>query len=313
MIHSKQQTNLIEPRLSCALIGNTETVESGERTNLKLNQNWKQINSPPTPFALWRELWRRSPVLAFTGAFHFALMFLTIELLLVDSRETLGINAWIKPMKFMASLTIYLWTIAWLIAYIERSRVAVRTISWGISIAMIIETVCLFIQASRGVRSHFNHDTPFDSAIFGVMGIGIIIDSLLMIWMLILFFRNHATLPRTYLLGIRLGIILFLVGSVIGGGMSANGGHTIGGVDGGPGLPFVNWSLDAGDLRIAHAVGLHGLQIMPLLGYLLSRRMDRAGASAATAVILIAFTVLYSLLMLGTLLQAMAGIPVVSL
>ena len=278
-----------------------------------MHEHWRQLKLPPTPATLWTELERRSPALAFTGAFHLMMLFVATGLFFLDSREVLGINAWIKPMKFMASITIYLWTVAWLLAYIERPRWPVKTIAWGISACMIIETACLFIQTSRGVRSHFNHTTSFDSTIFAVMGIGILIATLLMIWMLILFFRNHATLPRTYLLGIRLGIVVFLVGSVIGGGISANGGHTIGGVDGGPGLPFVNWSLHAGDLRIAHAVGLHGLQIMPLLGYLLSRRMDREGASAAPAVILIAFTVLYSLLMLGTLLQAMAGIPVASL
>ena len=262
----------------------------------------------PTPATLWAELRRRSPVLAFTGALHLMLLLATMALLLLDSREVLGINVWIKPMKFMASLTIYLWTIAWLIGYIKNARGSVLAISRGISTCMIIETACLLVQACRGVRSHFNHDTLRQHGI-----------------------RHHgcrdchrhaaddldarslppgeSMIPRVYLWGIRLGIVVFLVGAVVGGMMSGNEGHTIGGVDGGPGLPFLNWRIDAGDLRVAHAFGLHGLQIMPFLGYILSRRARRTQGSSYSLAILVSITVIYSLLILATLLQALSGRP----
>ena len=147
------------------------------------------------PTELWTELTHRSPVLARTAAFHFMMLLVAVVLCLLDAREVMGINVWVKPMKFMASITIYLATVAWLIGYLERPRWTVRTIAWGVSACMVVETTLIFLQAGRGVRSHFNDASPFDTAIFGIMGIGVVIDSLLMFLMLVLFFCRHERLP----------------------------------------------------------------------------------------------------------------------
>ncbi|WP_293909067.1 hypothetical protein [Deinococcus sp.] len=94
---------------------------------------------------------------------------------------------------------------------------------------------------------------------------------------------------------IRLGLVLTLLGSSIGGLMTAPtsaqvagfktaapsviGAHTVGGVDGGPGLPFLGWSTAHGDLRVPHFVGLHALQMLPLLFLLLNILGARFGWS----------------------------------
>ena len=151
----------------------------------------------------------------------------------VDGRQVTGIKVWIKPAKFMASIAIYLWTLAWFIGYLRDSRWGVRIVAWGASLAMIVETGCLWIQAVRGTSSHFNIATAFDGTIFGLMGQMIAINSLCGVVLLALFFWHRTELPSTYYWAICAGLAVFLAGSFEGMIMIGNMAHTVGAPDGG--------------------------------------------------------------------------------
>ena len=247
------------------------------------------------------ELRHRDPLLFWIGALMVLALIVVTLLSIGDTRVILGLNPWVKPMKFLSSITIFLWTVAWFMP--ETQQGLRNVVRWTIGPAMLIEIVCIILQSARGTSSHFNNTSPFDAMIFSVMGLTIVLNTIAMVIFLAIIRRDTPPHRAGYIWGIRLGVAIFLLASLQGGLIVGNNAHTVGAPDGGPGLPFVNWSTSAGDLRIAHFFGMHALQVLPLLGFLL----DRAKAPARGVVI--AVSVLWVAIMAGLLLMALQGRP----
>jgi len=245
-----------------------------------------------------RAAWRRAPFLTALTLGHLALALLLALGATIDDAQLLGISRWIKPLKFALSIALYLGALAWYAPELGTARER----RWPLALAgwtMVVEIVAIVTQAARGTTSHYNVASWFDGGIFAAMGIAIALNSLAMAWCAVLARRTHRRAPSAYRLGIVLGLAVALAGSGVGGVMIANNAHTVGLADGGPGLPLLNWSTAAGDLRIAHFIGLHALQGLPLLGAL-------AGARAV-----IGAAVAWSALTLATLVQALAARPLI--
>ena len=88
------------------------------------------------------------------------------------------------------------------------------------------------------------------------------------------------------------------------------GGHTVGASDGGRGLPVTGWSADHGDLRIAHFLGMHGLQVLPLLAWWIARRREPANEGTQRKLVFAAAASYLALFGL-VLWQAFRGQPIV--
>jgi hypothetical protein len=215
--------------------------------------------------------------------------------MLVDARTLLGVSVWLKPAKFFASFLMFLGMAAWMLGFVEGSS---RLKTWVARLMVASASVEMLIiagQAARGRRSHFNFSTPLDFMLTATMGVGILLFLVATVGLIVLVMRQPLTDPVMGV-GIRLGLAVTFVGLLVGGFMlvpkpeqlaaeravqkvAVRGGHTFGVPEGGPGIALFNWSTEAGDMRPAHFVGMHALQTLPLLAWVLSRRRSRALAT----------------------------------
>lgn len=218
-----------------------------------------------------------------------------VSLTLTTTGQVLGINAFIKPAKFFLSVWIFCWTMAWLLPLLNRPR-ATTTYAWMVVAVMTFELGVIAIQATRGKLSHFNTSSVLDAVLFSTMGLAITVLTAWTAYIGVLFFRlKTSVISPAYLWGIRLGISLFVLFAFEGFLMAARLGHTVGAVDGGPGLPIINWSTQYGDLRIAHFFGMHALQLLPLFGYYLARRPRQVILLATVYLFFVTFLLVQSL------------------
>lgn len=253
------------------------------------------------------ELKSRNEPLYWFGWFNALLLATAVIMFFVDDTTIKGINAWIKPMKFAISITIYACTFAWLLFYIQKEK-AKKIVSLGVIICMLVENVLIFMQAFRGTTSHFNVYNAFDGMVFSVMGIFIALNSVVILYTIILFLSRNIPLEPVMLSAWRWGLILFFLGGISGGWMVSQLAHTVGAQDGGPGLPFVNWSTLAGDIRAAHFVTLHGLQILPLAAFIFVK-ISKENAAALSKT----FSIVYFTACLWLHWLALKGLPLISI
>jgi hypothetical protein len=245
------------------------------------------------------ELKRRNALLFWFGLFNLAVAIVCLILMPFEETQILGVNRWLKPFKFYSSVGIMVLTMGWLLYYLGNDK-KIRTYSRLIFISMLFENGLIITQAIRNTTSHFNNTSTLNGIIFNLMGVFILVFTITIVLICISFFKQKQfSIPVAYVWGIRLGILFFLFFSLEGGVMIGLLRHTIGGPDGGPGLPLINWSTEYGDLRIAHFIGIHSLQILPLFGNYISKTKKQT----------LIFSVVYFLLASALFLQAMNGIP----
>jgi hypothetical protein len=232
--------------------------------------------------------WKESrSLMVTTGVMLLDFLFTLIGLAL-DPRLVTGMPVWLKPAKFAISTAIFAASIAWLFQYLPDFPKTKRWVGPALAAILSLEVGIIDFQAARGTASHFNISTVENAVLFAIMGVSIGILWLLSVWIAIALFKQTFKDP-VWGWALRLGMLVSVLGSASGGLMtmptadqraamarhehvSASGAHTVGAPDGGPGVPGVGWSKQHGDLRIPHFLGLHALQVIPLLVWLGRRK-----------------------------------------
>lgn len=248
------------------------------------------------PNKIFSTVKEESPILYWVVVTHVILAVGCLIGVFIDDRTLLGVNVWIKPLKFSISVGIYIFTVGYLMTLYPYSKRKKNCINNIVTWTLLIEVCIIIYQASRGVQSHYNVSSPFDGLLFAAMGLLTAINVLIIVLFIFDTIRLKLKTFKSIQWAILLGWLIVLFGSWVGGQMINEMSHTIGA---------------DGDLRIAHFFGLHSIQIIPLFALWISNRLKRANRTQI--IIVTVFTLLYVSGIGFTFYQAKQGLPLLSL
>lgn len=231
----------------------------------------------------------------------------------LDPRLLEGAGVWAKPAKFALSFAVLFATLAWLETRLSpawRDGRLLRLTLIVMTVSFAAEMGYMSVQAAQAEASHFNLSTPYHAFMYlAVMATGAVLLVAGIAVYGVAAARDHAAaLDPGLRLGVSAGFVLSAVLTlIVASYMSQGTGHFVG-VQTDPDrvLPLLGWSTETGDLRPAHFLALHAMQVLPVAGLLADRRAAR---NARLLVWLAA--VGYAALTFGVFAQALAGRPLI--
>ncbi len=270
-------------------------------------------------------LWRGSPPLTVVGMLMLVVAVPSLIGVFVDPRIVTGAPAWLKPFKFAISTAVYSLTLAWIFQWLTGWPRVRRIVGWTTAIVFVLEVAIIDLQAWRGTTSHFNAATTLDRTLFFTMGGAILLQTVISVAVAVALWRQRFA-DQALGWALRLGMMLTIGGAMTGSlmtrptdaqladlragkPMTILGAHSVGGVDGGPGVPVTGWSRVHGDVRVPHFIGLHAIQVLALIAVAL-RRWRRPESVRVKVVLAAAAS--YAALFLLLLWEALRGKSIVA-
>jgi hypothetical protein len=197
------------------------------------------------------------------GAALFVSGLVHVGVLVVTGRTWTGPISLRKAATFGLSFGLTLATVAWATSFLSM-RNTLRTILLSVfTVACVVETVLVSLQAWRGVPSHFNFETPFDNIVAMTLAAGgavIIITALGFASATVV---GTGAMSPSMRLAVRSGFLILLVALGVGAAMIARG--VVEARGGQAELAYTT----AGELKPVHAVAMHAILVLPGLAWLL--------------------------------------------
>jgi len=210
-----------------------------------------------------------------------------VGILLVTGWTWIGPVSLRKAATFGLSFGLTLPSVAWATSYL---RLPARGLVLGVFIATcVVETVLISMQAWRGVPSHFNFATPFDTAVSTTLALGGGVIVLVGVVCTLAAFAGAGGLAPSMALAVRTGLVVLLVAFATGAVMVARGV-----VEARGGQAQLAYDT-AGSLKPLHAVAMHVVLVLPALAWLLAhtswaeaRRLRLVGVAVVADAVLTA-------------------------
>ena len=242
----------------------------------------------------------RNETLFYYGLICLALSIVFLILTKYSDTQVFNVNAWYKPFKFAFSTFLFSWAMAWYCFYLPDFNI--KAFNWAVILLLGFEIFYIALQAGRGELSHYNTSTPLYSILFSLMALAASAVTIYTGYVGVLFFKNSfPELPTYYVWSIRFAIILFVIFSFEGFAMGSRLSHSVGALNDNSNWFILGWSKTVGDLRVSHFIGMHALQVLPFLSYYVLKNTKWT----------IALSILYGLLAMATLIQALQGKPLI--
>jgi hypothetical protein len=257
------------------------------------------------------ELFGREPLYAGAALCLAALVAPTLVAMALDERTLLGVNVWLKPLRFEIALAVYLATLAWFAGWLPERAVATRwyrTYAACVVAAIAAEMVWIGGAAAFGTASHFNESSPLLAWTYRLMGgLAVLLTSSALVYGILILRNRDSSLDPQFRLSLGIGLMLtFFLTVAVAGYMANSGGHFVKDrATVAPGAPFIGWARDRGDLRVAHFFATHAMHFIPAFGFIFSLVLSASAARRAV----IAFSAVFAAFVGYTFGEALMGRP----